>query len=108
MASNPTKLTTSSKTKDQHVTVSTELTIINKLGLHARAASKLAQLCQQFSAKITLTLEDKEADASSIMAIMLLAGGQGKTVKVTAQGVDASAALNAIGQLISDKFDEVE
>ena len=97
-----------SKTVNNELTVSKELTIINKLGLHARAASKLAQLCQQFSAKITLTLEDKEADASSIMAIMLLAGGQGKIVKVTAQGADASAALNAIGQLISDRFDEEE
>jgi len=88
--------------------VSKELTIVNKLGLHARAASKLAQLCQQFSAKVTLTLEDKEADAASIMAIMLLAGGQGKIVKVSAQGNDAPEALQAISQLISDKFDEEE
>lgn len=89
-------------------TVSKELTIVNKLGLHARAASKLAQLCQQFSANIMLKLEEKEADANSIMAIMLLAGGQGKTVKVTAQGPDAEQALAAISQLISDKFDEAE
>ncbi|PCH97786.1 MAG: HPr family phosphocarrier protein [Gammaproteobacteria bacterium] len=89
-------------------TVSQELTIINKLGLHARAASKLAQLCQQFSATITLTLEQKDADAASIMAIMLLAGGQGKVVKVTAQGFDAPEALQAVSQLISDKFDEEE
>ncbi len=89
-------------------TVFKELTIVNKLGLHARAASKLAQLCQQFSAKVTLTLEDKEADAASIMAIMLLAGGQGKVVKVTAHGADAQQALQAISQLISDKFDEDE
>lgn len=89
-------------------TISKELTIVNKLGLHARAASKLAQLCQQFSAQITLTLEEKEADASSIMAVMLLAGGQGKIVKVTAQGADASQALQAICQLICDKFDEEE
>jgi len=88
--------------------VSKELTIVNKLGLHARAASKLAQLCQQFSAQITLTLEEKEADAASIMAIMLLAGGQGKVVKVTAKGPDAADALQAISQLISDKFDEEE
>lgn len=88
--------------------VSKELTIVNKLGLHARAASKLAQMCQQFSAQITLTLEEKEADAASIMAIMLLAGGQGKVVKVTAEGPDAADALQAISQLISDKFDEEE
>ncbi len=89
-------------------TVSKELTIVNKLGLHARAASKLAQLCQHFTAKITLELEDKSADANSIMAIMLLAGGQGKTVKVTAQGQDAKQAVTAISQLIGNKFDESE
>lgn len=89
-------------------TVSKELTIVNKLGLHARAASKLAQLCQNFTAKITLELENKSADANSIMAIMLLAGGQGKTVKVTAQGQDAEQALAAISKLICDKFDESE
>jgi phosphocarrier protein NPr len=87
-------------------TVTTELTIINKLGLHARAASKLALLCQKFTATINLELEGKKADANSIMAIMLLAGGQGKTVKVTAKGIDAPQALQAISQLISDKFDE--
>lgn len=87
---------------------SKELIIINKLGLHARAASKLALLCQKFSAKITLSLEGKEADAGSIMAIMLLAGAQGKTVKVSAEGADAIAALDAISQLICDKFDEEE
>ena len=92
----------------QSTTVSDELTIVNKLGLHARAASKLAQLCQQFSAKITLSLEQKEADANSIMAIMLLAGAQGKIVEVTVEGTDAIAALDAISQLISDKFDEDE
>ncbi|MBU2925008.1 HPr family phosphocarrier protein [Colwellia sp. 4_MG-2023] len=90
------------------IIVSKELTIINKLGLHARAASKLALLCQKFSAQITLSLEEKEADANSIMAIMLLAGGQGKNVTVTAQGTDAPAALEAISQLIEAKFDEDE
>lgn len=90
------------------IVVTKELTIINKLGLHARAASKLALLCQQFTAKVSLELEEKTADANSIMAIMLLAGGQGKTVKVTAEGVDALQALLAISQLISDKFDEGE
>jgi len=96
------------QTNNSTKSISKELTIVNKLGLHARAASKLAQLCQQFSARITLSLEKKEADASSIMAIMLLAGGQGKRVKVTAQGEDAPQALQAISQLICDKFDEDE
>ena len=61
-----------------------QLTITNKLGLHARAATKLAQLSMKFEAKITIELDGKQADADSIMALMLLAGGQGKTVKVIA------------------------
>jgi len=89
-------------------TVSQQVTICNKLGLHARAATKLAQLSQKFSAKITLELSEKEADASSVMALMLLAGGKGKVVNITAQGHDAELALAEICQLISDKFDEAE
>ena len=82
--------------------------IINKLGLHARAASKLAQLSQKFSATITLDLDGNSADANSIMGLMLLAGAQGKIVSVTATGEDAEQALNEICQLFSDKFDEAE
>ncbi|HCM46559.1 MAG TPA: HPr family phosphocarrier protein [Colwellia sp.] len=89
-------------------TISEQVTICNKLGLHARAATKLAQLSQKFTAQITLELAGKEADASSIMALMLLAGGQGKRVNITAQGKDAQLALAEICQLISDKFDEAE
>ncbi len=84
------------------------LTITNKLGLHARAATKLAQLSQKFDAKITIELEDKQADATSIMGLMLLAGGQGKTVTVITEGQDAEQALTDICQLFSDKFDEGE
>lgn len=88
--------------------VSQQVTICNKLGLHARAATKLAQLSQKFSSVITLELDGKQADASSIMALMLLAGGKGKTVNITAHGEDAEQALMEICQLISDKFDESE
>lgn len=88
--------------------ISRQVTICNKLGLHARAATKLAQLSLKFSAKITLELAGKKADASSIMALMLLAGAQGKIVNITAEGKDAELALSEICQLISDKFDEDE
>ena len=84
------------------------LIIRNKLGLHARAATKLAQLCQKFEAKITVSLEGNEADASSIMCLMLLAGGQGKSVTVSANGKDAEQVLSEICQLFNDKFDEEE
>ena len=84
------------------------LIITNKLGLHARAATKLAQLCQKFDAKVTVALSDKQADANSVMALMLLAGSQGKEVCVKAEGEDAEDALNEICQLFTDKFEEAE
>jgi len=84
------------------------LIISNKLGLHARAATKLAQLSQKFEAKVTLKLDENEADASSVMGLMLLAGGYGKKVTITTEGVDSEQALNDICQLFSDKFDEDE
>jgi len=84
------------------------LVITNKLGLHARAATKLAQLCQQFNATVTVSLDDNSADASSIMGLMLLAGSQGKTVNVVTEGDDADIAIKQVCQLFSDKFDEGE
>jgi phosphocarrier protein NPr len=84
------------------------LIISNKLGLHARAATKLAQLSLKFSAKITISLEGKQADANSIMGLMLLAGGFGKTVEVITQGDDAQQALRDVCQLFSNKFNEVQ
>ena len=88
--------------------VEKEVEIINKLGLHARAATKLAQLSQKFSAKVTVELGGNQADANSIMALMLLAGGQGKIVKVIADGEDAEQALTSICELINQRFDEAE
>lgn len=82
--------------------------ITNKLGLHARAATKLAQLSQKFSAQVTIELNDKQADATSIMGLMLLAGSQGKTITVHTKGEDAELALENVCQLFSDKFDEGE
>jgi len=89
-------------------TLEKELIITNKLGLHARAATKLAQLSMKFQAKIIIELEGKQADASSIMALMLLAGAKGKSVKIITQGEDAEQALKNITQLFTDKFDESE
>jgi phosphocarrier protein NPr len=84
------------------------LIISNKLGLHARAATKLAQLSLKFNAEVTISLEGKSADANSIMGLMLLAGGFGKTVEVTTQGDDAQQALMDVCQLFSNKFNEEE
>lgn len=88
------------------MTISKDILITNKLGLHARAATKLAQLCQQFTADIQIELEENTADANSVMGLMLLAGSQGKTVKVHASGKDAEQAMFAINKLFTDNFDE--
>lgn len=82
------------------------VTIVNPLGLHARAATKLAQLCQQFSAHIELIQEDKTADACSVLALLMLASSKGKTLQVCAEGEDAEQALSAVVDLIKNGFDE--
>jgi len=84
------------------------LTIINKLGLHARAATKLVQLANQFDAEIILTQGENTAPANSVLALMMLESGQGKSVDVLCSGADAQAAMEAITELIQNKFDETE
>uniref|UniRef100_A0A486XQT4 Phosphocarrier protein, nitrogen regulation associated n=1 Tax=Rheinheimera sp. BAL341 TaxID=1708203 RepID=A0A486XQT4_9GAMM len=83
-----------------------DVTIVNQLGLHARAATKLAQLCQQFDARIQLVQEGKTADASSVLALLMLASSKGKTVQVCTEGVQAEQALTAVVDLINNGFDE--
>ncbi|AOT09798.1 HPr family phosphocarrier protein [Pseudoalteromonas luteoviolacea] len=82
--------------------------IKNKLGLHARAATVLAQLSTQFDADITLYQGEKSAPGDSVLALLLLESSQGKEVKVTCTGPDAHDALIAIGNLIENKFHEDE
>lgn len=88
--------------------VSREVSIQNKLGLHARAATKLAQLAQSFEAKIEIHQAEKVANADSVMALLMLASNQGKNIKVTADGQDEQAALDAVCELISNRFEEAE
>ncbi|WP_237057796.1 HPr family phosphocarrier protein [Microbulbifer sediminum] len=84
------------------------LTIINKLGLHARAASKLAQTSARFSADIRVHCQGKCVDGKSVMALMLLAAGKGVELELEASGGDEEAALEAIAALINDRFGEGE
>lgn len=85
---------------------STEVTIVNPLGLHARPAAKLAQLCQQFQSKIALIQDGKSADASSVLALLMLASSKGKLLEIVAEGEDAEQALQAVEQLIRSGFEE--
>lgn len=87
---------------------SADLQIINKLGLHARAAAKLSALCASFSSRIVFSRGSQSADGKSIMSLMLLAAGQGTVLHVECTGDDAQAALTAVATLFANRFDEAE
>ncbi|NYS59245.1 HPr family phosphocarrier protein [Vreelandella salicampi] len=82
------------------------LTLNNRRGLHARAATKLVNCGQQFSAHIKVYKDTKEADAANIMALLMLAAPCGTELTVTAEGDDAEQALDAIEALFDARFDE--
>ena len=84
------------------------LTIINKLGLHARAAAKLTRTAEQFSSVISVTKENTSINAKSIMQVMMLAASKGTEIVITAEGDDADAALAALSELINNYFEEGE
>jgi phosphocarrier protein len=88
--------------------LSAELTIVNRLGLHARASAKLTQVANSFKSEVWLSRNGRRVNAKSIMGVMMLAAGKGASVTVEAEGADADAALRAIRQLIADKFGEGE
>jgi phosphocarrier protein len=87
---------------------SAEVTIVNKLGLHARASAKLTQLASSFRSEIWLSRAGRRVNAKSIMGVMMLAAGRGASVLVEAVGEDAEAALAAILGLIESRFGEAE
>lgn len=82
--------------------------ICNKKGLHARAASRLVEVASRYAADVTLTYGDKQADGKNIMSVMMLAASMGTEVILEADGDDAETALDALVQLIEDRFDEDE
>jgi len=85
-----------------------KILIVNKLGLHARAAAKLVNIASAFASEIKLEYRDQEVDAKSIMGIMMLAAAQGATVIVRTQGEDATTAMRAVCELFNDRFGEPE
>jgi len=87
---------------------SAEATIVNKLGLHARASAKLTQIASTFPCEIWLTRSGRRVNAKSIMGVMMLAAAKGAVVLVEADGADADAALGAVLKLIQEKFGEAE
>lgn len=84
------------------------ITIINKLGLHARAAAKLVATASDFESSIQVSRNDRKVDAKSIMPVMMLAASQGTEVELIADGPDESEAIEALAALIDDYFGEGE
>lgn len=84
------------------------LTIINKLGLHARAATKLVEVANQYECDVELQQDDQSAPANSVLALLMLGSGKGKQVTVKCVGKDAQQAMDEIENLIANKFDEGE
>lgn len=82
------------------------VTILNKRGLHARAAAKFVKLAGQFQAEVTVTKDGTSVSGRSIMGLMMLAASPGTDLQLSAVGADAEAALTAIATLVAAKFDE--
>ena len=83
-----------------------EITVTNKLGLHARASAKLVQTMAGFRSSAKLCAKGREVDAKSIMGVMMLAAGQGTLVTVRTDGEDEAAAMDAAVDLFTRNFDE--
>ena len=85
-----------------------DLEIVNRLGLHARASSKLTQTANQFGCEVWISRGDRRVNAKSIMGVMMLAAGKGVMIKLETDGPDEVAAMDALVGLINDKFGEGE
>jgi len=85
-----------------------EVTIINKLGLHARAAAKFVTLAARFASDIRVLRGQQAVNGKSIMGVMMLAAGKGTRLEIQAVGEDAEQALNSLEVLVKQRFDEDE
>jgi len=82
--------------------------IVNKLGLHARASAKLTQLASGFKCEVMLSRNQRRVNAKSIMGVMMLAAAKGTTIGIETDGEDEANAMQAILNLINDRFGEAE
>jgi phosphocarrier protein len=85
-----------------------EVEIVNKLGLHARASAKLTQVASAYDSQIWLERNGRRVNAKSIMGVMMLAAARGAKVAIDTEGPDEEAALQALLELIADRFGEEE
>lgn len=94
--------------RDRSPVTTLELDIINKLGLHARAAAKLVKLSSSFESNIDIEKDGQRVNSKSIMGVMMLAASCGSRVTLHASGSDENQALAAVSDLINRRFDEEE
>lgn len=83
-----------------------ETEIVNRLGLHARAAAKMVHTAGAYQSRVTVCRNGEEVDAKSILGLMMMAAAQGSKVTVRCDGNDEEAALRAVTDLIANRFDE--
>jgi phosphocarrier protein len=88
--------------------ISQQITIINKLGLHARAAAKLVKTASAFAAQVTLDKNGQQVNGKSIMGVMMLAASQGTQLTLRVDGEDEQQAMAKLVELINDRFGEDE
>ena len=86
--------------------ITRDLQVLNKLGLHARAAAKVVFIANKFVSEITLVKGNKQADARSIMKILMLSASKDSIINITIEGNDEIQAMNSIEKLFQNKFDE--
>ena len=86
--------------------ITKKLTILNKLGLHARAAAKVVSIANEFESTIIITKDGKNADARSIMKLLMLSASQGSRINIEVDGTDQNDAMRSIEELFNNKFDE--
>ena len=90
------------------IVVRRSVTIVNKLGLHARAAAKFVTLASRFESDIRLLKDGRQVNGKSIMGVMMLAAARGSILEIEAEGADAPEALNQLEQLIRERFGEAQ
>jgi phosphocarrier protein HPr len=88
--------------------IRSDIEIINKLGLHARAASKLVNMASQFSSAVFIENKGNKVNAKSIMGVMMLAASQGTALVLEVDGDDEQKCTDSIIELINNRFDEAE
>jgi phosphocarrier protein len=80
--------------------------IVNERGLHARASAKFVKLASTFDAEVQVSRDGSTVDARSIMGLMMLAAGIGSTIEISAEGAEAEQAVEALCELVENRFDE--